>query len=961
MISGRASPPAPLLTARHHNHDFFAASTEDLPASPPYRPIASTSSLHINHLPEYPPSPAYDSRVNILMNEPVKSEKAREKERAMEVGLGENEPSPTSAVSEGGNKSKLAVHYPEDTKRSASLPLPSFLRQDSADIISSRPSSLAGTDDEDSSDYDWSGEDDLVDQEANFEKQHMGIKTKPEGWGVKRILTLLFGTLLGSALLAGVFVTPAILIHFYWYKPHPTESRRYIKDNVQSWLFWAAANLVISWALAMIIDIVPVVTRLIISGVWGHVSEFVKTRMELYNSSKDTIKPAFYAGSAWLSWVIIFGSIFDLYNSGEPEKSRAPYTPRVAQVVEFCFFLALVWCIQRMLSHFIAFSFHRTAYKERVEAVEEALGVIEKLRDYRPKFHTPRSGTRTPAFGFMTPFSEKDHFNYLSGALRDATPPPSRSHARFASDDADDADVEDADRTMVNPKSKKGKNRHSWFGSGENKPLKSGTSSTDEYVQKRGIDNDIELMPPSSVSTSRPGTPSQFNPHRYPPSPKGSPRQSVDTHTPSGEGGDTLVQAAKAIKNAILHDARNIGGNDDSDAAALSWNVGSSKEAKRLARSIYMRFKDRRRIYLLPSDFYPAFPDHESAEAGFRVFDKDNNGDISRAEVKSTLLRVYKERRFLSRSMKDVSEALTTLNQILLFFAAVILFFISLSVFGVEVGDSLTSVYSIGIAASFIFKNAASSAFDAIMFLFVTHPYDTGDRCFIDNENLVVKKVGLFATVFSRVDGTETYYFNSQLFNKFITNVRRSGKTFENLTMQVAWRTPLEKLDALEKHLNDWLSTEENRWFEPSTNITFQHIVYQRYLELTIGIGHNGNWQDWGLRMSRKTAFHTAVQYYCRQLGIIGYEAPLPIVYGDPISQRYNPLPSPGIEEPLSPNVSTPVTEQHRREEAEELDRLAKNMKPSLGFLPPLATRSAHLSRARKSKHKKVALRGIDG
>lgn len=45
---------------------------------------------------------------------------------------------------------------------------------------------------------------------------------------------------------------------------------------------------------------------------------------------------------------------------------------------------------------------------------------------------------------------------------------------------------------------------------------------------------------------------------------------------------------------------------------------------------------------------------------------------------------------------------------------------VSLSVFGVAIGNSLTSVYSIGIAASFIFKNAASSAFDAIMFIFVT-------------------------------------------------------------------------------------------------------------------------------------------------------------------------------------------------------------------------------------------------
>jgi small-conductance mechanosensitive channel len=89
-------------------------------------------------------------------------------------------------------------------------------------------------------------------------------------------------------------------------------------------------------------------------------------------------------------------------------------------------------------------------------------------------------------------------------------------------------------------------------------------------------------------------------------------------------------------------------------------------------------------------------------------------------EIKSAILQVYKERRFLSRSMKDVGEALKTLHRIILFFGGVILFFISLSVFGVDIGNSLTSVYSIGIAASFIFKNSASSAFDAIMFLFVT-------------------------------------------------------------------------------------------------------------------------------------------------------------------------------------------------------------------------------------------------
>lgn len=70
--------------------------------------------------------------------------------------------------------------------------------------------------------------------------------------------------------------------------------------------------------------------------------------------------------------------------------------------------------------------------------------------------------------------------------------------------------------------------------------------------------------------------------------------------------------------------------------------------------------------------------------------------------------------------MRDVSQALKSLDQVLQVFAFIVLLFISLSVFGVDVGNSLTSVYSIGIAASFIFKSSASNLFDAVMFLFVT-------------------------------------------------------------------------------------------------------------------------------------------------------------------------------------------------------------------------------------------------
>ncbi|KAJ7477111.1 Mechanosensitive ion channel-domain-containing protein [Mycena galericulata] len=844
-------------------------SAVDSPASPPYKRQASRPNLNPDSHPS--PSPSYRSA---FMPGSVASVEADEK---------------------GKTKASASVHYPANMAR-----VPDHVEHDHHSLPQSAASSVAGTDDEGDADYDWSDEEDLVDEEAKFE-EHMGNTQKKSGWGFKTILTMLFSTLIGSTFLAAVLVIPGILLHFLWYKPDMTSYRHKVTLNVQAWLFWAAANLLLSWYFAMLVDIVPSFVRFSLSLAWGHVSEAIKSRIEMYNSVKNTIKPLFYAASAWVSWVIIFGSIFQLYGAGS--RNHQGYTDTVFKVIEFFFFFTLVLCAQRMLSHAIAFAFHRTAFKDRIDAVQETLLVVEQLREYRPKHSKRGSGLRTPLFGgFTTPTLDNDHFNFLSSKLKD--------HKRRS---------ELANLNWENETTKTNIETHEPGSAPPSRPL--------SRIGENQVPHEHHHVHHHDHS-----------PHRYPPS-----RGDHDANDA------TLVgTAAKVLKSAMLHDARNIKGKDAT--SSMQWNVNSAHEAKRLARSIYTRFKAPSRNYLIPPDFHPAFPTTEAADAAFRVFDKDNNGDLSRAEIKTTLMKVYKERRFLARAMRDAGAALKTLDQILLVFALVVQFFISLSVFGVNVTKSLTSVYTIGIGASFVFKTAASSAFDSIMFLFVTHPFDTGDRCFIDDEIMVVKKMGLFATVFTRWDGTESYYFNSQLATKFITNVRRSGKMFESLTMQVAWRTPLAKLDALETAINTWLSTEQNRWFVPSTGVTLQHIDFQRYLEFTMAIGHNGTWQDWSLRLARKTAFHAAVQYHCRELGIVCYNSPQPIVWGDP-----------NLELPPYPPVTSPTAESPDDRDADaDADGVlepAVKPAPTLGFTPHM---SSTLHRAR-THGKKAAMRATGG
>lgn len=64
------------------------------------------------------------------------------------------------------------------------LKTPPFFQSESDPFIS-HPSSIAGADEEDYDDYDWSDEEDLVDEEAKFE-QKMGKTDKLERHWFKR-------------------------------------------------------------------------------------------------------------------------------------------------------------------------------------------------------------------------------------------------------------------------------------------------------------------------------------------------------------------------------------------------------------------------------------------------------------------------------------------------------------------------------------------------------------------------------------------------------------------------------------------------------------------------------------------------------------------------------------------------------------------------------------------------------
>jgi len=169
-----------------------------------------------------------------------------------------------------------------------------------------------------------------------------------------RIATFFLSTLIGSTILAGLIVTAPILLKFLWLDKDPNPHRIEIYDQVAAWTIWVAVNLLISWALAFIINLLPTVFKLLIVLAWGDLSETMKTRLELYDAAKGTFKPMFYGASGWLSWVIIFHGVYGLYDVHDESQSKLQYLNRVYQAVAFFFFFCLVFSIEKMMMHLIS-------------------------------------------------------------------------------------------------------------------------------------------------------------------------------------------------------------------------------------------------------------------------------------------------------------------------------------------------------------------------------------------------------------------------------------------------------------------------------------------------------------------------------------------------------------------------------------------------------------------------------
>ncbi|EPQ31950.1 uncharacterized protein PFL1_00149 [Pseudozyma flocculosa PF-1] len=328
--------------------------------------------------------------------------------------------------------------------------------------------------------------------------------------------------------------------------------------------------------------------------------------------------------------------------------------------------------------------------------------------------------------------------------------------------------------------------------------------------------------------------------------------------------------------------------------------LNSKKQTTALARRIWYSFVPPGKSEILMDDILHCFPDAATAEAAFEVFDKDLNGDVTKEELESACLEAHRERMALQASMIDVDSAVGRLDSIFMSVFVLIAAVIIAALLSVKFSTLVTSFGTVILGLSWLIGSTAQETLAAILFLFVKHPYDVGDRVDIGDDSYIVKEMRLLTTVFKTTNGKNVMISHAQLAQKPIVNLRRSGPIEETFKFEVSFDTSFQQIEMLRSKMVHWISGEK-RDFLPGLDINVVDFQEQSSMLLSTGIRYKSNWQQGGLKAERRNRWLCQFKVFLAECKIYGPS-------GDPgvaAVKRYAQVPWPIPEESFSASTAS--------------------------------------------------------
>jgi small-conductance mechanosensitive channel len=296
-----------------------------------------------------------------------------------------------------------------------------------------------------------------------------------------------------------------------------------------------------------------------------------------------------------------------------------------------------------------------------------------------------------------------------------------------------------------------------------------------------------------------------------------------------------------------------------------------------LARRLYRTFARESTETVYQEDLHNAFENEDEATAAFSMFDKDMNGDISMEELEAVCVEIGRERKSITASLKDLDSVVSKLDDVFMFIVIVVVILVLISLISTSAAGVLTSAGSAVLALSWLFSTTAQEFLQSVVFVFIKHPFDVGDRVGIYGntgkaglgDDYFVKEISLLYTEFKKMEGHVVQAPNSYLNTLFILNQRRSGGLAEAVTISIKFGTTLEQIESLRSKLLEFVKAEK-REYQGNILTELRDIVDVHSMNLNVVFFYKSNWQNEGLRLARRNKFICALMVCIQELSIEG-------------------------------------------------------------------------------------------
>ncbi|KAJ4851540.1 hypothetical protein Tsubulata_019453 [Turnera subulata] len=282
--------------------------------------------------------------------------------------------------------------------------------------------------------------------------------------------------------------------------------------------------------------------------------------------------------------------------------------------------------------------------------------------------------------------------------------------------------------------------------------------------------------------------------------------------------------------------------------------IRSEYEAKAAARKIFNNVARNGSKYIYLEDLM-RFMEGDQALKTMELIEGSSleTSRISKSSLKNWVVQAFRERKALSLTLNDTKTAVNKLHRIVDVIVAILVLVICLVILGVATSKFFVLLGSQIVVVSFIFGNTAKILFESVIFLFVIHPFDVGDRCEVDGVQLIVEEMNILTTLFLRTDNQKVIFPNATLASKPIGNFYRSPDMFDTIEFYVHVATPVEKIAALQQRIISFIEAKKEHWYPAPTVIVRDMVLDLESVKIAIWPRHRINHQDTILRYERRS------------------------------------------------------------------------------------------------------------